>query len=121
MLAEVIIESYQLEYSSPIVLAKKKDGDFRFCVDYRRINSITEDSTHTLPSIQKSMNELGTEKIFSILDLRSGNWQVPFHPNSRNFTAFAVPHEKRTNHLSSLNEPDRSKRIYKQILPDRPR
>lgn len=92
MLAENVIEPCNSQYCSPIVLAKKKDGGYRFCIDFRRLNSITEDATHTLPRIQDSLKELGKATIFSAMDLQSGYWQVPLHPDSRKLTAFAVPH-----------------------------
>jgi hypothetical protein len=44
MLASGIIEASSSSYSSPIVMAPKKDGKYRFIVDFRRLNFITEDS-----------------------------------------------------------------------------
>lgn len=49
MLKEDVIEACEAEYCSPIVPAKKKNGKIRFCMDYRRLNQITEEATHTLP------------------------------------------------------------------------
>lgn len=92
MLAENVIEPCNSQYCSPIVLAKKKDEEYRFCIDFRRLNAITEDATHILPRIQDSLKELGKASIFPTIDLRLGYWQVPLHPDSRKLTAFAVPH-----------------------------
>lgn len=92
MLNEDVIEPCNSQYSSPIVLAKKTNGDYRFFIDFRRLNSITEDATVTLPRIQDTLKELGNATIFSTIDLQSGYWHVPLHPSSLKLTAFAVPH-----------------------------
>jgi hypothetical protein len=77
MLASGIIETSSSPYSSPIVMAPKKDGKFRFCVDFRRLNSITEDSAQPLPVIQEVLKDLGEATVFFTLDLRSESRSTP--------------------------------------------
>jgi hypothetical protein len=72
MLADGIIEATSSPYSTPIVMVTKKDDRYRFCVDYRRLNSITEDSAQPQPVIHEVLKDLGNATIFSTLDLRSG-------------------------------------------------
>ncbi|KAL7290815.1 hypothetical protein TKK_0015558 [Trichogramma kaykai] len=91
MLDQGIIETCVSPYSSPIVLAKKKDGTWRFCIDYRRLNRLTEDSAQPIPRISDTLKELGDSKVFSTLDLKSGYWQVPLAQRSKPLTAFSTP------------------------------
>ena len=91
MLADEIIEPANSPYSSAIVVAGKKDGDYRFCVDYRRINKQTVDAPQCLPRIHEILKDLGNAKIFSTLDLKSGYWQIPLTPEARRYTAFTTP------------------------------
>ena len=91
MLRTGVIIPSNSNYSSPIVIVKKKDGTPRFCVDYRRLNSMTLDETSQLPSIADTLKELGQAKVFTTLDLKSGYWQIPIHPGSRHLTAFSTP------------------------------
>lgn len=91
MLAEGIIEPSTSNYNSPIVLVTKKDGNPRFCIDYRRLNQQTEDEHAPLPLIADTLRDLGQATIFSTLDLRSGYWQVPMEPASKHLTAFSTP------------------------------
>jgi hypothetical protein len=88
MLADGIIEPATSEYASPIVIVKKKDGRPRFCVDYRRLNTITKDEAASLPIIQETLRDLGQAKVFTSLDLKSGYWQVPLSEESKQYTAF---------------------------------
>jgi len=76
------------EYGAPVTLAKKSDGTWRFCVDYRRLNAITKEAKYPLPRIEDCLDKLGKAKWFSKLDLRSGYWQVKVHPDDVEKTAF---------------------------------
>jgi len=77
--------------SSPIVLVPKKDGTPRFCVDYRRVNSLTRKDAHPLPRIDDTLDALSGAKQFSTIDLASGYWQVEVEPSDCEKTAFATP------------------------------
>lgn len=91
MLRNGIIEPTTSPYSSPVVMVKKKDGTQRFCVDFRRVNAVTITMPTVLPTISETLRDLGTAKVFSTIDLKSGYWQVPVDPTSRPITAFTTP------------------------------
>jgi len=75
-------------WSSPVVLVRKKDGSWRFCVDYRKLNSMTIQDAYPLPRIDESLDALAGSKYFSTLDLLGGYWQIPLSPEAQEKTAF---------------------------------
>ncbi len=85
-----VIQPLCSPWASPVVMVRKRDGKHRFCVDYRRLNSVTKPDTFPLPRIDNLLDQLGAAKYFSTLDLASGYWQVPMHPDSVEKTAFAT-------------------------------
>ena len=88
MLAQGVIQPSTSPWSSPIALIKKKDGSYRFCIDYRKLNSVTKIDAHPLLRVDDLLAALNGNTIFSTFDLRSGYWQVGMHPDDREKNSF---------------------------------
>ena len=90
LLKNGIIRPSTSQFSSPMVLVRKKNGTIRICCDYRKLNLVTELDQEGLPNIEDIVHQLGEGKIFSTIDLTRGFWQIPLAKNSRKFTAFTT-------------------------------
>lgn len=91
LLAAGIIKESRSPYASPIVLARKKSGQPRLCVDYRTLNQRTIPDQYTVPRIDDALDCLTGSKWFSVLDLRSGYYQIPMAAEDKEKTAFICP------------------------------
>ena len=91
MLALGVIEPAESAYSAPVVLVAKKDGSHRFCVDYRRLNRITEFQVEALPDPDEIFSRVSRARYFSKLDLAKGYWQIPVRQQDRSKLAFSTP------------------------------
>ena len=90
LLKEGIICPTVSPWASPVVLVKKSDGSTRLCVDYRRLNAVTESDSYPLPVIEDIVMELGNSKVFSQIDLLQAYHQVPCAPGTAELTGFRV-------------------------------
>lgn len=75
-------------YASPVLLVRKKNGDPRMVVDYRKLNSQTTRMNFPVPGIDEQFEHLAGCHIFATLDLANGYMQVPLTPEARRKTAF---------------------------------
>ena len=90
MLQRGIIEPSDSPWSSPVVLVRKRNGELRFCVDYRLLNGHTRKDSYPLPRIDATLEALSGSTCFSTLDLQSGYWQIDMHPDDKDKTAFTT-------------------------------
>ena len=119
MLQKKVIHPSKSPWASPVVLVAKKNGDTRFCVDYRRLNSVTKMDVYPLPRIDDMLDSLSEARVFSTLDLASGFWQVEVERASQEKTAFITHHglfefEKMPFGLS--NAPATFQRLMETVL-----
>ena len=90
MLDEGVIRTSSSPWSSPVVMVRKKDGSWRFCIDYRKLNSVTHRDAYPLPRIDSTLDTLLGSKYFTTLDLASGYWQVEINESDKEKTAFST-------------------------------
>ena len=77
-------------WCNAVVLVRKKDGSLHFCIDFRKLNSLTVKDSHPLPHICETLESLAGAAHYSTYDMNSGFWQVPLDEESKQYTAFTL-------------------------------
>jgi hypothetical protein len=90
MLRANVIRPSQADHYSQILMVPKKDGSWRFCIDFRQLNEATKSLSWTIPHIKEMLERIGASrpKFFGVLDFLKGYYQAPMHPDSVEHTAF---------------------------------
>lgn len=91
MLSLGVISPCESPWSSPVLVVGKKDGKPRFCLDSRKLNSVTKKDAYSLPYVSEILDNLKNAKYLTSLDLSKAFWQIPIHEDDREKTAFYVP------------------------------
>ncbi len=119
-----VIEPSTSPWASPIVLVKKKNGETRFCVDYRKLNQVTRKDSYPLPRIEDTVEALAGAQLFSTLDLKSGYWHVELEAEAKEKTAFTTGRGLWQFHacmpFALCNAPATFERLMEQVLAGLP-
>jgi len=106
-------------WSSNVLLVRKKDGTYQFCVDYRKLNELTEKDSYPLPRIDQCLDSLGGATLFSCLDLQAGYWQAALDPTDAAKTAFTVrsgSYQFKVLSMGLANAPSQFQRLMNLVL-----
>lgn len=119
MLQKGVVQPSESPWASPVVLVRKKDDSWRFCVDYRRLNKITKKDVYPLPRIDDTLDCLKGAQFFSSMDLYSGYWQINVDEADREKTAFITPeglYEFKVMPFGLCNAPATFERMMDNLL-----
>jgi|GEM_PF-2181109 len=90
LLDDKLIEKSNSPWSFPVVVVKKGDGSYRFCVDYSKLTDKTIKDAYPLPRIDDTLDHLHGAKYFTVVDASSGFWQIPIQEDDKEKLAFTT-------------------------------
>jgi transposase InsO family protein len=90
LLKSRVIEESDSPWAAPCLYVPKKDGTFRLCVDFRRLNAVIKPCVYPLPRIEDIFDTLEGSKFFTAIDLAKGFWQLVLDEKSREKAAFTT-------------------------------
>lgn len=88
MLAGGVITPVASEWGFPVVIVRKKDGNPRFCIDFRKLNARMKSDKYPLPNMEEILEEMNGNRFFTTLDLFSGYWQIPMSADLKDVVTF---------------------------------
>ena len=90
LLTEGKIRKSNSPYGAPVVLPVKKDGSFRFAIDYRRLNKVTKKDGFPMPRMDDLLDRVADAQFFALLDAKSGYHQIPLAQEDIHKSAFVT-------------------------------
>lgn len=78
-------------WASPCLLVGKPDGSVRFCTDFRKVNAVTKPDCFPLPRVDDCVDQVGSARYVTKLDLLRGYWQVPLTRRAQEISSFITP------------------------------
>ena len=90
MLDAGVIQPSMSDWASAPVLIRKRDGNLRWCIDYRALNAVTVKDVFPLPLVKDCLDTLSRNEWFSKLDANSAYWQIPIREEDRKKTALTT-------------------------------
>jgi hypothetical protein len=108
MLQLKVIEPSSSPYSAPVVIARKRDGTNRFCIDFRKLNNITVFDAEPMLNPENIFSKITGKKFLSKIDLSKGYWQALMEEDCKRMTAFSTPtglYQFRTMPFGLVNTP----------------
>lgn len=115
MLAAGIIKPSYSEWSNPIVMIKKPNGKYRFCLDFRKVNNVSKKNTYPIPNMCGILDKLRSARYISTLDLSQAYFQIPLARKSREITAFSVS-GKGLSHFTKMEAPATFQRLLDKLI-----
>ena len=94
LLTTGIITASTSPWASPIVPVPKPNGDVRMCIDYRKLNAVTQPDVYPLPQIDQILDDVSKARYITTLDLTQGYYQFPVEEEHQCKTAFVTPNGK---------------------------
>ncbi len=93
MLDAGIIIPVESSWTSPVVIATKKDGSPQFCVDYRKLNAAIHADRWPLPRVDEILDDMEGSSVFTTIDLFQGYWQIKMDETCKKKAAFICRYE----------------------------
>ena len=93
LLEQGMIEESTSYWASPIVPVLKPNGSIRVCIDYRRLNAVTNKLEYYMPMLKDVLEKVGACKIVSKLDMSQGFHQIEVDQRSREYTTFVTQYD----------------------------
>lgn len=122
LVASGVIRRSHSPWCSNVVLARRKDGRIRLCTDFRQLNNRTVKDSYALPRIDDILDCLAGSNFFTVLDMKSGYYQVEIEEHHKERTAFSVGPlgfwENNRLAMGLCNAPATYQRLMEDIFSD---